>query len=69
MAEPKTEEQLTFLTSLAYVEEMATGVQGQRRLTWDMDMRENGSGRSAFISLIIIPFPVLDLRNHYLLTI
>ena len=31
LAEPKTEEQLTFLTSLAYVEEMATGVQGQRR--------------------------------------
>ena len=28
MAEPKTEEQLNFLTSLAYVEEMATGVQG-----------------------------------------
>ena len=31
MAEPKTKEQLNFLTSLAYVEEMATGVQGQRR--------------------------------------
>ena len=28
MAEPKTEEQLNFLASLAYVEEMATGVQG-----------------------------------------
>ena len=28
LAEPKTEEQLNFLTSLAYVEEMATGVQG-----------------------------------------
>ena len=28
MAEPKTEDQLNFLTSLAYVEEMATGVQG-----------------------------------------
>ena len=28
MAEPKTEEQLNFLTSLAYVEEAATGVQG-----------------------------------------
>ena len=33
-----------------------------------LDMRENGSGRSAFISVAIIPFPVLDLR-HYLLTI
>ena len=28
LAEPKTEEQLNFLTSLAYVEEAATGVQG-----------------------------------------
>merc|ERR1712172_376799 len=28
LAEPKTEDQLTFLTSLAYVEELATGVQG-----------------------------------------
>ena len=28
MAEPKTEEQLNFLTSLAYVEETVTGVQG-----------------------------------------
>ena len=28
LAEPKTEEQLNFLASLAYVEEMATGVQG-----------------------------------------
>ena len=28
MAEPKTEEQLNFLTSLAYVEEAVTGVQG-----------------------------------------
>ena len=28
MAEPKTAEQLNFLTSLAYVEEAATGVQG-----------------------------------------
>merc|ERR1712212_225115 len=28
LAEPKTEDQLNFLTSLAYVEEMATGVQG-----------------------------------------
>merc|ERR1719278_2412745 len=28
LAEPKTEEQLNFVTSLAYVEEMATGVQG-----------------------------------------
>ena len=28
MAEPKTEDQLNFLTSLADVEEMATGVQG-----------------------------------------
>ena len=33
-----------------------------------LDMRENGSGRSAFISVAIIPFPVLDLR-HYLLII
>ena len=33
MAEPKTEEQLNFLTSLAYVEEMATGVQGQIYMT------------------------------------
>ena len=32
LAEPKTEEQLTFLTSLAYVEEMTTGVQGQRSM-------------------------------------
>ena len=28
-----------------------------------LDMRENGSGRSAFISVAIIPFPVLDLRH------